>query len=90
MPKKQLKPKKPVNYKLLSEFNKNLGGGRGLTIAIGSKNVGEKERVEFYYSSKVPKLISKQRPLEIEYSSVENENKELLHDLLEKTRKEKN
>lgn len=80
--------KKPTNVDMWAELNKKFDFGRGATYAVTTlKSKDSKElTVDSFYSNKVPKLIINNREIEVEYSSTEQEDKDLLHFLVKKVK----
>ncbi|MFZ4500524.1 MAG: hypothetical protein ACOYMZ_03480 [Minisyncoccia bacterium] len=62
-------------------------GSKGVEITIGSEETGG---IKSYFTNKLPPLeigkANAKRTIEVEVSSIEHENKELLHYLFSKTR----
>lgn len=87
--KKQKKiNKKSTNVDVWAELNKKFNFGRGATYAVTTRNSKDSKEltVDSFYSNKVPKLIINNREIEVEYSSTEQEDKDLLHFLAKKVK----
>lgn len=90
MDKKQQKQKR--NYlddDILEKLKKKFDFGNGVDISIGYKVPGEEEVTTFAYTTKNPKIEIKtggaKRLIEVEVSSIEQDNEKLLHFLHRKT-----
>lgn len=72
--------------------SKDFDFGEGVEVLIASKNASDKEKtVSHFFTSRIPKLKIKSRNMEktldVEMSSVEEENQSLLHFLFKKSNK---
>jgi len=69
---------------------RSLDKGEGIYVVTGSPLHTGKVKVDFFFSNNIPKLeittLGIKRVIEVSYSSVANDNKELLHFLYGKTR----
>lgn len=57
----------------------DLGGGVELTMGVG-------DRVDYYYTNKLEVPEGLPKDLRVEMSSIQDDNKELMHNLLQKMR----
>lgn len=80
--------KKPTNVDMWAELNKKFDFGRGATYAVTTlKSKDSKElTIDSFYNNKIPKLIINSREIEVEHSSTEQEDKDLLHFLAKKVK----
>jgi len=83
----------PLTDKALNKLKDKFDFGKGVELVIGSANekTGEQE-AKYFFSNKFPKIeinakYSAKRSIAVEVSSVEQDNKELLHNLFLKIRK---
>ena len=70
---------------------RNLEGvlGEKVNFSIGSiEKEGKDEKTKYHFSSDNPKIVigNKKAPLEVEFSSTQQDNDKLLHFLFDKTR----
>ena len=73
--------KKPSSMKIWSDLNRDFDFGNGVKVSLTShKSPNDKKgTTELFYTNKAPKLEIKGQVLDIEYSSTEQEDKDLLH-----------
>ena len=78
-----------ANERMRETIRKNFDFGEGAEVILGS-NDGKSEKVSHFFSSRIPKLQIKsrnvQKTIDVEMSSVEEENQSLLHLLFKKTK----
>ncbi len=76
----------------ITDTLESLDTGEGVYISVGDAFPGGEVRVKFFASNQVPKLRVRtnnaKRSLKIFYSSIANDNEQLLHLLFGKTRKQ--
>lgn len=90
-PDKQLAPgEKEASDERMRELSREFDyDGKGAEVFLGS-NDGKTETVSHFFTSRIPKLQIKSRnmrkTLEVEMSSVEEENQSLLHFLFKKSK----
>jgi hypothetical protein len=73
--------KKPNSMKVWSDLNQDFDFGDGVHASLTShKGPNDKKGTTgLFYTNRAPKLKIKGQKLDIEYSSTEQENQELLH-----------
>lgn len=89
------KPKKKRDEEKVRQHIRGFDLGSGVNISIASHKDAEDTEgsIAYVFSSRLPKLATDaqnaQKILEVEFSSTEDDNKELLHALFKKTKSQK-
>jgi len=81
--------KEKADERMRETIRKNFDYGEGAEVILGS-NDGKSETVSHFFTSRIPKLQIKSRNMEktldVEMSSVEEDNQSLLHFLFKKSK----
>jgi len=72
---------KPNSMKVWSDLNRDFDFGGGVCASLTSHKGSDDKKgtTGLFYTNRAPKLEIKGQKLDIEYSSTEQENRELLH-----------
>lgn len=72
--------KSESNVKLWEDYKKKFDFGNGTTLVLTTKKKDDKKStVDLFFSNKTPKLEINGRKIEVEYTSTEQEDQDLLH-----------